>query len=111
MSKKEPIGLDKDIKELIIRLGSKLTDRNEIDMLSQIFHKEDQNFSKLLLVDEMLGLDSISLWVRTILSLRVSLGRKGRKEIIQVLKNLFVTTEKDGKTSMTLKRILEGDEG
>lgn len=110
MSKKEPMGLDKDIKELIIRLGSKMTDRDQIDMLSEIYPIEDQKFSKLLLIDEMLGLGSISLWVRTILSLRISLRRKGRKEIIQVLKNLFVTTEKDGKTSMSLKRILEKED-
>ena len=109
MSKK-PIGLDKDIKELIIRLGGKLTDREQIDMLSHIYPHEDAKFSKLLLVDEMLELGSISLWVRTILSLRVSLGRKGRKEIIQVLKNLFVATENNGKTSMSLKRIFEREE-
>ena len=109
MSKK-PIGLDKDIKELIVRLGGKLTDRDQIDMLSQIYSYEDAQFAKLLLVDEMLGLGSISLWVRTILSLRVSLGRKGRKEIIQVLKNLFVTTETNGKTSMSLKKIFEREE-
>lgn len=103
--------LDKDIKELIIKLGTKLTERAEIDMLSEIYPLEDSTFAKLLLVDEMLDLECISLWVRTILGLRVSLKRKGRKEIIQVLKNLFVTsTSKLEKTSMELKRIFEGEE-
>ena len=85
--------MDEEIKELVIKLGTKLTERSEIDMLSEIYPLEDARFAKLLMIDEMLGLGSISLWVRTILSLRVSLKRKGRKEIIQVLKNLFLPTQ------------------
>jgi len=107
-TKPKGITLDRDIKELIIKLGIKLTDRDEIDMLSEIYPYEDSTFANLLLVDEMLELESISKWVRTKLGLRVSLRRKGRKEIIQVLKNLFVSgSSRLEKTSMALKKVLE----
>jgi len=110
-AKPKGITLDRDIKELIIKLGIKLTDRDEIDMLSEIYPYEDSKFANLLLVDEMLELESISKWVRTILGLRVSLRRKGRKEIIQVLKNLFVSgSSKLEKTSMALKKVLMDEE-
>ena len=90
---KQPYQMDEEIKQLVIELGTKLTDRDQIDMLSEIYPLEDARFAKLLMIDEMLGLGSISLWVRTILSLRVSLKRKGRREIIQVLKNLFLPAQ------------------
>ena len=95
MSRKgqQPYQMDEEIKQLVIQLGTKLTDRDQIDMLSEIYPLEDARFAKLLMIDEMLGLGSISLWVRTILSLRVSLKRKGRREIIQVLKNLFLPAQ------------------
>ena len=85
--------MDEEIKQLVIQLGTKLTDRNQIDMLSEIYPLEDSRLAKLLMIDELLVLGSISLWVRTILSLRVSLKRKGKREIIQVLKNLFLPTQ------------------
>jgi len=90
---KQPYQMDQEIKQLVIELGQKLTDRNQIDMLSEIYPLEDARFAKLIMIDEMLGLNSISLWVRTILSLRVSLKRKGRREIIQFAKNLFLPAQ------------------
>ena len=90
---KVPLQLDDEIKELVIKLGTKLTDRDQIDMLSEIYPLEDARFAKLLMIDELLDLGSISLWVRTILSLRVSLKRKGRKEIINVLRNLYLPVQ------------------
>ncbi len=100
--------LDKDIKELIVKLGNELTNRDDIDMLSEIYGLEDQKFSKLLLVDKMLELGTISTWVNTILSLRVSKRRKGRKEIIETIKGI-VEKSKEGKgekTSMAIKKVL-----
>jgi len=103
--------LDTDIKDLILNYGEKLTDRKQIDMLSEIYPKEDVKFANLLLIDEYTGVETISLWVRTLLGFRVSNRRKGRKEIIKVLKNLFTSGgSRLEKTSMELKRILEREE-
>lgn len=97
-----------EIRNLIVRYGEKLTDDELISMLSEIYPKEDIKFANLLLIDEFTGVNAISLWVKTILTLRVSKGRKGRKEMIETIKGLM-TREKEGtvdKTSMAIKKVL-----
>lgn len=111
--RKEHIGtMDSEIRDLILKYGEKLTDRDQIDMLSEIYPKEDVKFANLLLIDEYTGIQAISLWVKTILSLRVSKGRKGRKEIIETIKGLIASGKAniEGKTSMAFKRLFMGEE-
>lgn len=112
MSKTKGVpSLDKEIRDLIVRYGDKLTNRDEIDMLSEIYPKEDVRFANLLLIDEYTGVRAISLWVKNILSLRVSKQRKGRKEIISTIKGLVVSAQsKLEKTSMALKRVFMDEE-
>ena len=100
---------DKDeIRNLIVRYGEKLTDDELISMLSEIYPKEDVKFANLLIIDEFTGVEAISKWVKLILTLRVSKGRKGRKEMIETIKGLIAKEDKGkiGKTSMAIKRAL-----
>jgi len=111
MKKGEEKKLDSGIRDLILRYGDKLTNRDEIDMLSEIYPKEDVKFANLVLIDEFTGIGSISMWVNTILSFRVSRGRRGRKEIIETIKGLITSKESRlEKTSMTLKKIFMDEE-
>lgn len=101
-----------EIRNLIVRYGEKLTDDELISMLSEIYPKEDVKFANLLLIDEFTGVGAISLWVKTILTLRVSKGRKGRKEMIETIKGLMAKEDdkgKVGKTSMAIKKALLGE--
>ena len=100
------------IKELVVGYGEKLTDRQIIEMLSDISRNEDINFANLLIIDKFTGVESIGEWVNEILTLRVSRNRKGRKEIIETINGLtqFERKGRLEKTSMAIKKALMGEE-
>lgn len=77
-----------DLERTIGTLLEKLTEEERIALFSELEYEEIERLVILCAINEKLNSPILNTYIQTFLKLRVSLKRKGRKELVSVSKAL-----------------------